>query len=721
MFQPASGEPVKFAGNIRLTPGQRCKLIGEWIEHPRFGKQFKTLTFEPEVMTDEKGLSKYIADNPRLKGLGPIKAKRLVKIYGAQLESTLADISQRIQIATLLGVAVETINCLAEEWEKDKHLIGSKSWLASFGLTNRQISKLIDRYGPATKQILTDNPYLLIHEIDGWGFKRVDDVALAIGYPKNHKERIRAAIIHCLKQEMQEGHCWVGKYKLYELANRTLFLDYPAESEKIIYQEIDLMVDDGLLYYQQYQFRNEIIALPSAFNAEKSIFDFLAHANEENSHRKEFYNIVGDIDIRELNIAQKNAFFLAIDKKITLLTGGAGTGKTFAVKKVIELYDRLELSVKCCALAGKAAKRLEQITGHSASTIHRLLEFDPVTNNFLRSKDNPIDADLVIVDEFSMVDIFLANDLFSAIDLDRTAVLLVGDHNQLPSIGAGAILRDLTNAKFIPTTILTEMMRQSGELERCSNKVLEGVVVRKRFRTVEDDPNKGLPWLTLDQKRSADEIIESITELTEKTIQAWGDRAVMDLQIITPMRKGEIGINRLNRILQHLFQTKLYGNDFGFVDGETMPSIFKGDKVIYNRNNRRLDIYNGTMGIVQEIDVISDSITVDWDDGRTIKVTGDDIDDIDLAYALTIHKTQGSEFPIVIVVCYRSHQHMLHRNLLYTAVTRAQKSCVIIGDQYGIKIAAERMKQNDRNTFLPIQQHELAAEQGVKPNIIESL
>jgi exodeoxyribonuclease V alpha subunit len=706
-FKTQANEIITFAGNVDLRTGTTCKLIGEWINHERWGRQFKVVTFEPDVMTNARGLAKYIADNKNIKGIGAVKARRMVEIYGEKLESVLADSEKRTAIATLLGVPKESIDSLAEEWQRDKHLIASKSWLASFGLTQYQIRSIIDRYGPAAKQVLTDNPYLLIKDIDGWGFKRCDDVALSLGYPKEHPERIRAAIIYVIKQAMSEGNCWINRYSLLEKVNKTLYLD-TIDAVKIIEAELGAMITDGSLYFKQYNFINQILALPHVVEVEREIFEFLARGKEENCNFYKFkeYLELNKIPVinqdENLNSKQNWALNFAETFKISVITGGAGTGKTYTLKQIIETYKSVGLTkIACCALAGKAARRIEESTGCEASTIHRLLEFNPQQGGFLRNRHNPIDADLVIIDEFSMVDIFLARDLFEAIDLNHTSVIIVGDHNQLPSIGPGSILRDLCDSSLLPTTILTEMMRQSGELDANSNKILEGIIARKRFRTTDDDPSRGLPWLTLDQCVSADVVISQIRLIAQNTIAAWQDRALLDLQVITPMRKGQTGTNRLNRILQYEFQNRLFNNPINYVDGETPPEILKYDKVIQTRNNYDLDLYNGTLGQVQEIRD-NGSIVVNWDDGRTITLKDDEVDDIELAYALTIHKVQGSEFPLVIVVCYKQHSHMLHRNLLYTAVTRAKESCVLIGDTTGFKIAAERTDQNHRNTFLPI-------------------
>lgn len=697
-------EIIKFCGEITISQNTRCKLIGEWIEHAKYGKQFRAITYEPDIITDPSGLARYIAGNKKIVGIGPEKAKKMVQIFGSNLEKFLNEPDKRETIANQLHVPIESIETLQEEWTRDKHLISSKAWLAGMGLTPYQITCLIERYGPATQQKLLENPYLLIQEIDGWGFKRVDDVALSMGLSKENDQRIKAGIIYAIKQEIQNGHTWIGFYKLLEEANKILYLD-SMDSIQTIENAVLEMANQGEIYYQKHGYKNCIISLHDIYITEYFIWDYLKNADNENPHRSDLSLQKCWIDCRDLNYLQNKFWHLALNNSITCLCGGAGTGKTFTLGKICELYRQAEKVVACCALAGKAARRLEISTRFPASTIHRLLEFDPKSGTFLRNKENPIDADAVIIDEFSMVDIYLAASLFDAIDLKKTAIIIVGDHNQLPSIGPGAILQDITNSNLVPKIILEETMRQSGELKINSNLILQGTVIRKRSRAASDPTQKPVPWLTLDNKISSEEVGRNVEMIAQQVIDSWGEKAFYGLQFITPMKKGDIGTENLNKILQKTYQTLLFKND-NFTIGEGVsPRYFPNDKIIQTRNNASRELFNGTLGKIKSISE-SGAMTIEWDDGRVMDFNIEDDPgyqkDIQLAYALTIHKTQGSEFPIVVVICYKSHAHMLHRNLLYTAVTRARESCVIVGDMAGIKIAVEKTGQNKRNTFLPL-------------------
>jgi len=377
------------------------------------------------------------------------------------------------------------------------------------------------------------------------------------------------------------------------------------------------------------------------------------------------------------------------------MTGGAGSGKTYAVSTITTIADRLELNVVLAAPTGKAAKRLEEVVGHEASTIHRLLGFNGHT--YSRDALNPIEADILVIDEVSMVDVPLAWRLFQAIDRSKTAVVLVGDHNQLPPVGPGNLLLDLVKSHAIPTTVLTQIIRQAGVLKENSTAILSGEV----RPTAEVKTGARRPWYVIDKFTDTGDVQRMLLLLFEEVLQErLGYDLVRDVQVLTPTHRGPLGTAELNVEIQRLLQKKLFGFDVPDVEHGHRPRLYPGDKVIQMKNDYKLGVMNGAMGIVVEVGS-GGGLTIDFD-GRAVEIEAgsDATGNVQLAYATSIHKVQGSEFPCAVVVAHKSHSFMHHRNLLYTAVTRAKQSVILVGDRWGIENCASKRQVDRRKTFL---------------------
>jgi exodeoxyribonuclease V alpha subunit len=382
------------------------------------------------------------------------------------------------------------------------------------------------------------------------------------------------------------------------------------------------------------------------------------------------------------------------------MTGGAGSGKTYAVSTIASIAERLELKIVLAAPTGKAAKRLEEVVGHEASTIHRLLGFNG--NTYSRDALNPIEADILVVDEVSMVDIALAWRLFQAVDRTRTAVVLVGDHNQLPPVGPGNLLRDLVRSMAIPTTVLTRIIRQAGVLKENSTAILTGEV----RPTSDSFVGARRPWYVIDKFTDREDVRRMLLLLFEEVLQErLGYDLIREVQVLTPTHKGPLGTVELNIELQRLLQQKLFGVDVPTVEAGHSARPYPGDKVIQTKNDYELGVMNGAMGVV--VDATPDgSLSIDFDGRRVeIKSGSDALGNIQLAYATSIHKVQGSEFPCAVVIAHKSHSFMHHRNLLYTAVTRATDSVILLGDRWGIDNCAAKRQVDRRNTFLSFLLH----------------
>ena len=402
-----------------------------------------------------------------------------------------------------------------------------------------------------------------------------------------------------------------------------------------------------------------------------------------------------DAEGAELNPEQRAAVKNALSYSISLMTGGAGSGKTYAVSTITSIAERLELSVVLAAPTGKAAKRLEEVVGHDASTVHRLLGFNGHT--YSRDALNPIEADILVIDEVSMVDVPLAWRLFQAVNREKTAVVLVGDHNQLPPVGPGNLLRDLVKSRAIPTTVLTRIIRQAGELKENSTAILAGEV----RPTSEVKAGARRPWYVIDKFTDAGDLRRMLILLFDEVLhERLGYDLVRDVHVLTPTHKGSLGTVELNIELQRLLQKKLFQFNVPEVDAGHRPRLYPGDKVIQTKNDYELGVMNGSMGIVMSVDP-KDGMVVDFD-GRPVEIKSgsDALGNIQLAYATSIHKVQGSEFPCAVVVAHKSHSFMHHRNLLYTAVTRAKESVIILGDRWGIEHCAQKRQVDQRNTFL---------------------
>ncbi|MDR3741595.1 MAG: AAA family ATPase, partial [Terracidiphilus sp.] len=438
-----------------------------------------------------------------------------------------------------------------------------------------------------------------------------------------------------------------------------------------------------------------VVADPEIHRMETELAEILRTAAKANPHAVANVEALLNAEAGELNPEQRAAVRNAFCYSISLMTGGAGSGKTYAVSSITSIAERLELDVVLAAPTGKAAKRLEEVVGHEASTIHRLLGYNGRT--YSCDALNPIEADILVIDEVSMVDVPLAWQMFQAIDRARTAVILVGDHNQLPPVGPGNLLRDLVQSRAIPTTVLTTIIRQAGVLKESSTAILDGEV----RPTAEVRLGARRPWYVIDKFTDCLDIRRMLLLLFDEILQErLGYDLLRDIQVLTPIHKGPLGTVELNIELQRLLQRKLNGVSVADIEPGRRPRLYAGDKVIQTKNDYELDVMNGSMGVVRMAG--SDgSLVVDFD-GRAVEIAADAdaVSNVQLAYATSIHKVQGSEFPCAIVVAHKSHSFMHHRNLLYTAVTRAKDSVIILGDRWGIANCATKRQVDRRNTFL---------------------
>ena len=687
------GDWVSFAGNVFATEGDTVSLAGTWEKHPKYGRQFKVDHVSIEMPQDAEGLAQYLANHPEIKGIGPAKARMLAERFGGDFDRALQE--QPEALAEAAHVSLATIETLRKHWQKTRNLNAALTWLSAYGLTHHQVSTLVEKLGNNVIALLQSDPYLIIREVRGMGFKKVDQVARKLGTPKEHLPRVRAGLMHCVQEALDQGDCWVEYEDLIDRANTLLIMDC-LDSRERIEKELDSLIDTGTLECVDLGGRF-VIALPTIHQMETDLARWFGKAHTVNpsfAHN----NDIDDIIVRTgatLNARQRDAVHQSLSASISLISGGAGTGKTYTVSTLTAICDDHDLAVVLAAPTGKAAKRLEEASGRSATTIHRLLGYDG--RSFAKGPEDVVDADLLIVDEVSMVDVPLAWHLFRSLDLTRTAVVLVGDHNQLPPVGPGNILRDLIQARAIPTTILDKCVRQAGLLKENSTAILTGEV----RKTSDKHPDGRCDWYLVDQFTDPSGVAKCLRELFENVLEEkLGFDLLQDVQVLTPTHKGPIGTKALNEELQRLVQRKRYGIDVPPHAANRRPPLLVGDKVIQTRNNYEINVMNGTVGIVRDISANGTHL-IDFD-GQPVEIKreSNNLRDIQLAYALTVHKCQGSEFPCAIVVVHKSHAFMHHRNLFYTGVTRAQRSAIILGDRWGVRNCAGRRQVDERTTFL---------------------
>jgi exodeoxyribonuclease V alpha subunit len=689
-LRTADGALVNFAGKVFARPSDAVRLEGQWANHPKYGRQFTVECLAYDLEMDPDGLANFLANHPDVKGIGPAKARLIADRFGIGFDTAIR--SNPEAVAAVAKVPLEAVMALQQIWVANSAFNAAMTYLSRYGLTHHQVTTLVDRFGSQVVPILERDPYVLMREIAGFGFKRVDKIARKMGTPKDLPSRTRAGIHYCVLAAMDDGDCWVEYEDLLDRANTLLVMD-TLDSRDVIEGHLEALIAEGVLFSQP--FERLVVADPEIHKMERELAEVLRTACAPNPHPVGEQDALLDAEGSELNPEQRAAVMNALSYSISLMTGGAGSGKTYAVSTIASIADLLELRVVLAAPTGKAAKRLEQVVGHEASTIHRLLGFNGHT--YSRDALNPIEADILVIDEVSMVDVPLAWRLFQAVNREKTAVVLVGDHNQLPPVGPGNLLRDLVKSRAIPTTVLTRIIRQAGELKENSTAILAGEV----RPTSEVKSGLRRPWYVVDKFTDTGDLRRMLLLLFNEVLrERLGYDLVRDVQVLTPTHKGPLGTVELNIELQRLLQRKLFQFDVPDVDAGHKPRLYPGDKVIQTKNDYELGVMNGAMGIVVSADAKA-GLAVDFD-GRLVEIKSgsDALGNIQLAYVTSIHKVQGSEFPCAVVVAHKSHSFMHHRNLLYTAVTRAKESVIILGDRWGIEHCAQKRQVDQRNTFL---------------------
>lgn len=681
-------------GNLpELTSGEHLKLQGTWDNHPIHGKQFKAEVCDQILPSTVAGIQSYLGSG-MIKGIGPKLAERIVERF--QVETFDVIEQQPERLLNVPGIGQDRTDKIISAWKEQKQVKEIMVFLHSHGVSTNLAVKIYKTYGDRALKIVQENPYQLERDIYGVGFKTADRIAQALGLATDHPSRIEAGIVFALNEMIENGHVYAPREmligKTLELLGVSPDLIPPAlerlKQEERIRPELVPMSDkrtqsDQSIAEAQAGYGIPVIYLTPLYFGEKGVAERIKSLNIGTLFPLSKASAADD-----LSAEQHEAVLDALTHPVSILTGGPGTGKTTCLKALIGLLDKQNLRYALASPTGRAAKRLSEATGHPASTIHRLLEFSPV-EGFQRTNDRPLDIDFLVVDEVSMLDLLLANHLLKALK-PGTHLLLVGDVDQLPSVGAGDVLRELINSGTVPVSHLTTIFRQAADSQIIANA---HKINRGEMPVFSKEHGDFFLFPAEDASAAADWVVDVVAE---RIPQKFGFNALTDIQVLAPVYRGPAGVTALNQRLQE----KLNPASGNKLERSLYGTIYRvGDKVMQTRNNYDKDAYNGDIGFIRDIDVIEQTICIDFD-GRLVTYDWSEVDELTLAYAISVHKAQGSEFPVVVMPVVTQHYMMLQRNLLYTAITRARKLCILAGSQRAIGMAVKNNKVTQRFTAL---------------------
>ena len=697
----AQKDPVTVIGNLMApTPGEILEMQGHWANHPKFGKQFKVVQFKTKVPATINGIQKYLGSG-LIKGLGPVMAGRIVDQFG---QKTLDIIENEIErLAEVRGIAEKSIAKIAKAWEAQKEIRDVMIFLQSHGVSSAYATKIFKRYGDRSIAVVQQNPYRLATDIYGIGFLKADSIAKELGFEDDCRPRVEAGVLYKLQQLAEEGHVYFPYESLVEQCREILgvapepvsrAITSLAADRQVIIEDIndgsdEFRINNKAVYLAQFHqcetgISNRLKALLSAPKSIRRIDS--ARAIEWVQQRLSFQPAEN----------QQKAIRCALENKVMVLTGGPGTGKTTIVKAILKILSQLQIKMSLAAPTGRAAKRMSEMTGHEAKTIHRLLEYSIHKHEFLRNDRNRLDCDLLIVDEASMIDTVLMYHLLKAVPATATCIF-VGDVNQLPSVGAGNVLKDMIGSGAIPVIELNEIFRQAkaSRIVVNAHKINEGELPALSPAEV-FDPNNDFYFILQDDP---DKVLEIILELASRRIpRRFGFDPLDDIQVLTPMHKGVVGATNLNHRLQEVLNPANSEVMFG-------DRTFRiNDKVMQTRNNYDKEVFNGDIGRIAAIDSGQRRLTTIFD-SREVVYDFSELDELVLAYAVSVHKSQGSEYPVVIFPILTQHYILLQRNLIYTAVTRGRKLVIMVGSPRALAIGVNNNQTQQRFTRL---RHRLA-------------
>jgi exodeoxyribonuclease V alpha subunit len=683
---------VTVVGNLlSVAPGEVLKLRGTWENHPKFGQQFKVASYESVIPATAAGIERYLGSG-LIKGIGPIMAKRLVSKFGVETLNVIESDIERLR--DVEGFGDKRIGMIGKAWDDQKEIREVMVFLQGHGVSPAYGAKIFKQYGKDSITVVRGNPYRLAADIFGIGFLTADRIAEKLGIARNSQIRAEAGILHVLHHLSDEGHVYYPYEPLVEECVKILGVEREgvvkafgaiALDRRIVIEDLnreDINENNKAVYLAKFHVSETGVAakLQTLMTSPKKLRPF--------DQGKALDWVQAELKI-SLAENQKQAVREAIERKVMVVTGGPGTGKTTIIDSIIRIYRKLNQRVLLAAPTGRAAKRMSEATGSEAKTIHRLLEFSPKEGRFKKDGDSPLEADLIVIDETSMVDTILMHHFLKAVP-DNATLILVGDVDQLPSVGAGNVLKDIIDSGCVPTVRLTEIFRQAKE----SLIVVNAHRVNGGQMPLPGQHGERPQDFYFFEVEEPEKALEKIVELCKERIpRKFGFRPVEDIQVLTPMHRGIIGASNLNTELQqHL-------NPSGDELLRAGRTLRVGDKVMQIRNNYDKEVFNGDIGKITTIDKEEQEIAVDYD-GREVRYEYPELDEIVLAYAVSVHKSQGSEYPAVVMPILTQHYMLLQRNLLYTGITRGKKLVVLVGTKKALAIAIRNDKPQKRYTLL---------------------
>jgi exodeoxyribonuclease V alpha subunit len=667
------------------NPGEKVRVMGSWIVHPKFGKQFEATECTITLPTSLVGLKKYLSSG-LIKGIGRVYAEKLILAFGKDVLEVIDKQPERL--SQVPGIGPKRITTITTAWKEQKEIADIMVFLRDKQIGTACAAKIYKQYGKEALAILHENPYKLAQEVWGIGFKTADSIAQQMGIPSTSKKRITAALLHCITEIISKGHLYIEIEALKEKTISLLNISEPLQ--EIMRHSLHDLYDTqkiALLTHNNHHF----VTLTRYYVAEKKSAQKLQQLQTNPSKiqipSNQLYDCLRNITGMELTESQQQGILSCFENKVSIITGGPGTGKTTLIKQLIGIAEHYNLSYKLAAPTGRAAKRMHESTHRQALTIHRLLEFDVSTFSFVKNEHNAVTVDLLVIDEASMLDIFLTYAILRALPLDAH-IVFIGDSDQLPSVGAGNVLHDMIASQTVSCTHLKTIFRQAQD----------SLIIMNAHRINQGEmPQSGTPQTKNDflfiKEDDPAQAIKHI-EACYKKLHKWG-YTQSDSIVLVPMNRGIVGTYTLNHQLQGILNTQV-------TTEKCMQhgTLFKkGDRVMQIRNNYDKLTFNGDIGTITSINPIDQILTVLFM-GRPVEYQFHECNELVLAYAITIHKSQGSEYPVVMVPLFTQHFTLLQRNLIYTAITRAKKMCIFIGQPKAIAIGVKTVKGGQRTTFL---------------------
>lgn len=691
-----------------VNQGEMIEAEGIFSRHPMYGEQFQISSYVTKIPEDAMAMERYLGSGA-IKGVGAALASRIVRHFGEETLRIVEEEPERLSEVRGISprMAKEIGSQIAEKADMRKAMI----FLQKYGISVNLAAKIFKRYGQELYNVMQENPYQLAEDIEGVGFKSADEIASRIGIHTDSDYRIRSGLLYTLSQSVLDGHIYLPKEELFARAEELLGVDRAYMDKHLMDLAIDRKIvlkeeGDSVIVYAGQYYQLEL-------NTARMLCELRMQCFEDTEQVEKRILAIEQVTETILDEMQKRAVVEAARNGMLILTGGPGTGKTTTINAIIQYFEMEDCTIRLAAPTGRAAKRMTEATGYEAQTLHRLLELSGAPEGeekqgrarFERNAQNPLEADVVIIDEMSMVDIYLMHSLLCAVTVG-TRLILVGDVNQLPSVGPGNVLRDIIESGIFPVVELKKIFRQAFE----SDIIVNAHKINRGQRIRLDNKSRDFFFL---KRYDADIIIRVVIALIKDKLPRYVNARETDIQVLTPMRKGALGVERLNQILQRYLNPP----DAKKKEKDTGKGLFRqGDKVMQIKNDYQLEweirgkygipvekgvgVFNGDTGIIREINEFAELVTVEFEEGRFVQYNFKQLEELELAYAVTIHKSQGSEYPAVVIPLLSGPRMLLNRNLLYTAVTRARKCVTVVGSEETLEQMIANSREQERYSSL---------------------